>query len=131
MLYIYIIYYIYKCIWSVIYGHITVVSWVFVGFPKGMVEYLPNTCELMTPNLLVGKYLAGERVHNIPSQPIFEKMFFLFPWWDTPPKFNTSPQKSDRNPIGKYHLPTTIFRGKLTEKNFGGVALSVPWRVPV
>ena len=52
--------YIYICIWSVIYGHITVVSWVFVGFPKGMVEYLPNTCEPIDDPKFVGwKVLCG------------------------------------------------------------------------
>ena len=29
----------------------------------------------------------------------------------TPPKFNSSPLKSYRNPIGKDRLPTTIFQG--------------------
>ena len=35
-------------------------------------------------------------------------------------KFNSSPLKSYRNPIGKDRLPTTIFKGR-TELNFGGV----------
>ena len=30
----------------------------------------------------------------------------------TPPKFNSSPLKSCRNPIGKDRLPTTIFQGR-------------------
>ena len=29
----------------------------------------------------------------------------------TPPKFNSSPLKSDRNPIEKDRLPTIIFQG--------------------
>ncbi len=35
-----------------------------------------------------------------------------------PAKINSSPFKSYRNPIGKDHLPTIIFRGELL--NFGG-----------
>ena len=46
-------------------------------------------------------------------------------YWGTPPKFNSSPLKSYRNPIGKDRLPTTIFQGLYT-LNLGGVG----WRSP-
>ena len=39
------------------------------------------------------------------------KKYWSLPNGFTPPKFNSSPLKSYRNPIGKDRLPTTIFQG--------------------
>ena len=44
---------------------------------------------------------------------------FLLDPATTPPKFNSSPLKSYRNPIGKDRLPTTFFSGSML--NFGRV----------
>ena len=59
------------------------------------------------------------------SQPLFFKSS------DTPPKFNSSPLKSYRNPIGKDRLPTIIFQGRGYFFSNPRGSRSVPnWRVP-
>ena len=62
--------------------------------------------------------LAEWSAHLITCDPKATRSSFLL-GFTTLPKFNSSPLKSYRNPIGKDRLPTIIFRGKLL--NFRGV----------
>ena len=61
--------------------------------------------------------------YQLPAQSFLNKCrsYFRLPRSFAPPKFNSSPFKSYRDPIGKDRLPTTIFRGELRSCYIWGV----------